>query len=55
MQKAASAQAAPGKCNSGLSSEAPFLAATRALAGGLGPTVSARVGKSAAVGGVEVW
>ena len=30
------------------------MAATRALAGGLG-TVSARVGNSAAVGGVEVW
>ena len=33
----------------------PFLAATRAFAGGLGTTVSARGGKSVAVGGVEVW
>ena len=33
----------------------PFLAATAAFAGDLGTTVEARVGKSAAVGGVEVW
>ena len=33
----------------------PFLAATGALAEGLGPTVSERVGKSPAVGGVEIW
>ena len=33
----------------------PFLAATTAFAGGLGTTVAARAGKSAAVRGVEVW
>ena len=36
----------------------PFLAATGALAEGLEPTVSERVGKSPAVGGVEgveIW
>ena len=33
----------------------PFLAATGALAEGLGPTVLERVGKSPAVGGVEIW